>query len=299
LGNRRSAAGRAKGYKIVEIYEVYEYTVTQYDPQTGEGGLFVQYINTFLKLKAEASGYPDWVQTPDDEDRYIQTFFESEGIQRDKERIRYNAAKRGLAKLCLNSMWGKLTERPNRPQTKLISDAQELYKFLATSDIEVCSMQFASDSVVWIAWRYAEQDDVPNLPHTNDVIGSFVTAGARIHLYGYLDRLGKRALYCDTDSIIFVQPKNEHALVETGDRLGAMTSELAPDEHIIEFVCAGPKNYAFKTVNAVSGASKTTCKIRGITLNFSASQVVNFDKMRDTILDRGENPVLPCTRKSK
>jgi len=41
-----------KGYKVLEIYEVYEYQVTQYNPETGEGGLFVDYINTFLKLKA-------------------------------------------------------------------------------------------------------------------------------------------------------------------------------------------------------------------------------------------------------
>ena len=28
-----------KGYKILEIYEFYEYQVTQYSPETGEGGL--------------------------------------------------------------------------------------------------------------------------------------------------------------------------------------------------------------------------------------------------------------------
>ena len=39
-----------KGYRILEIYEVYEYQVTQYNPETGEGGLFVASINTFLKL---------------------------------------------------------------------------------------------------------------------------------------------------------------------------------------------------------------------------------------------------------
>ena len=47
-----------KGYRIVEIHEVYEYAVTQYDKASGEGGLLVQYNNTFLKLKAKASGYP-------------------------------------------------------------------------------------------------------------------------------------------------------------------------------------------------------------------------------------------------
>ena len=59
------------GYKILKIFEVYEYDVTQYDRQTGQGGLFVQYIDTFLKLKTEASGYHSWVRTPEDEDRYI------------------------------------------------------------------------------------------------------------------------------------------------------------------------------------------------------------------------------------
>ena len=45
-----------KGYKLVEVHEVYENQVTQYNPQTGNGGFFVQYIDTFLKLKAEDSG---------------------------------------------------------------------------------------------------------------------------------------------------------------------------------------------------------------------------------------------------
>jgi len=62
------------------------------------------------------------------------------------------------------------------------------------------------------------------LPHTNEEIASFVTAGARLHLYGYLDKLKEHALYCDTDSVIFVQPRDEASLVKTGDCLGAMMS---------------------------------------------------------------------------
>ena len=30
-------------------------TVTKYDPITGDGGLFAQYMNTFMKIKMEAS----------------------------------------------------------------------------------------------------------------------------------------------------------------------------------------------------------------------------------------------------
>jgi hypothetical protein len=33
-----------KTYKILETYEVYRYQVTQYNPETNEGGLFVERI---------------------------------------------------------------------------------------------------------------------------------------------------------------------------------------------------------------------------------------------------------------
>ena len=113
----------------MEVHEVYEYQVTQHDPQTGNGGLFAQYIDTFLKLKAEASVYPSWVQCPSDEDRYISEFVDNEGIQLDKDAIGYNHAKRGLAKLCLNSMWGILTERNDRTRTK--------HDFRSTGNVEI------------------------------------------------------------------------------------------------------------------------------------------------------------------
>jgi len=71
-------------------------------------------------LKAEASGYPAWVRTPADKELYIASFWKCEGIRLDREAIKPNAAKRGLAKLCLNSMWGKLTERNDRTRTKII-----------------------------------------------------------------------------------------------------------------------------------------------------------------------------------
>ena len=108
----------------MEIHEVYEYAVTKYDKASGEGELFVEYNNTFLNLKAEASGYPSWVRNPSDEDQYIEEFRQSESIILNKDSICHNASKRGLAKLCLNSMWGKLGENPMRTQTQLISDPQ-------------------------------------------------------------------------------------------------------------------------------------------------------------------------------
>ena len=81
-----------KGYRILEIHLVYEYHDTQYIPESGEAGLFVDYINT----------YPSWVSSPEDEELYIEKFRTNEGITLDRENIKSNVAKRGLAKLCVN-----------------------------------------------------------------------------------------------------------------------------------------------------------------------------------------------------
>ena len=103
--------GIQKGYKVLDILEVYEYEVTKYDTRTREWGLFPSYINTFIKLKAEASGFPTWVRTPEDEKRYVEAFSTREAVRLDRDAIRPNAAKRGLEKICFKSLWGKLPER--------------------------------------------------------------------------------------------------------------------------------------------------------------------------------------------
>jgi len=132
-----------KGYEIIDIFDVHEYAVTHYNSQTGQGGHFVEYIHTLLKFKTEAGGYPDGDRTPEDDDQYIDNFFASERIRLDNETIRLNATKRGLTKLCLYSMWGKLIESYKREKSKMTSHHYELYMFVATTVIEVTKLIFA------------------------------------------------------------------------------------------------------------------------------------------------------------
>jgi len=95
-------------HKAVELgYEVqYVHEVWQFD-ETCEG-LFRDYVNTWLKIKQEASGWPSWVG--DDETKrqqYIQHYEEHEGIRLEYDNIKKNPGLRTLAKMMLNSMWGK------------------------------------------------------------------------------------------------------------------------------------------------------------------------------------------------
>jgi len=79
--------------------------------------------------------------------------------------------------------------------------------------------------------------------------------------------------------------------------MGDMTSELRTTEYISEFVSGGPKNYAYRVIDTGTGGATTVCKVRGITLNYSARQLVNFNVIRDMIIGSGEHTVMVHTEK--
>ena len=54
-----------------------------------------RYINFFLKLKIEASGWPKWVKTQEDKDLFIQQCLDREGIILDPARIEEESGDEG------------------------------------------------------------------------------------------------------------------------------------------------------------------------------------------------------------
>ena len=83
--------------------------------------------------------------------------------------------------------------------------------------------------------------------NTNVCVAAFVTSYGRLRLYNEIDKLGDCVLYFDTDSIIFISRPGQYE-PQLGNFLGQFTNEIDPRDglYIIEFVSAGPKNYAFK-----------------------------------------------------
>ena len=68
-----------------------------------------------------------------------------------------------------------------------------------------------------------------------------------------------------------------------------MNSELRPSEFISEFASGGSKNYAYRVMTERTG-EKTLCKVRGITLNYNLSKLVNFERIKDMILRSEDEP---------
>ena len=86
-----------KGYKIIKIHEVWNFPTVQ-----RKTGLFMDYVNKWLQIKQEASGWPGWCQTVEQKGQYIQEYQQREGIRLDISKIAKNPGRKATAKLMLN-----------------------------------------------------------------------------------------------------------------------------------------------------------------------------------------------------
>jgi hypothetical protein len=72
---------------------------------------------------------------------------EKAGILMDYNNIKKNPWLRALAKLMLNSFWGKSRQRSNMPQIKYISEPAEYFDMLTSDQILVIGINFVSDEI--------------------------------------------------------------------------------------------------------------------------------------------------------
>ncbi|KAK4886851.1 hypothetical protein RN001_003122 [Aquatica leii] len=286
------------GYVVLEIHEVWEYKVCQYDKNVKSGGLFSKYVDHFLKVKQECSGWPTWCVDETTKDRYIQDYLTHEGISLDKSKIKSNPGLRYISKLFLNSFWGKFGQRENLTQTEIISEPHNFFQLLTDPSKQVQSILPIDDNVIIVNWLRPEESVDP-LKTVNVVLAAYTTANARLVLYNYLEQLGKRVLYFDTDSVIFTQKPGQWA-PSVGDFLGDMTDEVKSygnNSKIVEFVSGGPKNYAFKLFSTLKNDYVTVCKVKGISLNFKNAQVINFDTIKNAVLNNAEEVYVETDRR--
>ena len=64
-----------------------------------------------------------------------------------------------------------------------------------------------------------------------------------------------------------------------------MTNELDGEDHIVEFVSGGAKNYGYTTKTG-----KVECKVRGFTLNVRGKTSLNYEVMKANILAELDDP---------
>ena len=193
-----------KGYKFIDIYEVWHLKNTSTD-------LFKEYIKKFMKIKLEASEFDC-----------------SEEEYRNKTKIlEYNPGLKFIAKICLNSLWGKFGQVPKHRQNKYVETEAEFYKIVLDDKIESLSLSFLNDTTVYASYETKDEFVRQNY-NTNIYIACFTSAWARLRLYDMIDRLGKNVCYMDTDSVVYIENDSTKYIMEeyTGESLGEWTDEL-------------------------------------------------------------------------
>ena len=287
----------AQGYEIVKIYEIWHFDeISQYDTSTKTGGLFTEYVNMFLKVKQEASGWPKWCKTEEQKQQYIHLYSEKEGIKLEFDKIQDNPGLRLLSKIMLNSFWGKFGQRPNLTQTTYLDDPVEFIDMMTSDQQEVKNVRFINDNSVQLDWVYSN-DFVEATSRTNVIIAAYTTAQARLKLYSYLHPLGERIMYCDTDSVVFTSKQGDWE-PPLGDFLGDLTDE-APNNQITKFVTGGPKNYAYCLAKPNKKGQLSICKVRGITLNFKNSIDINFKSLAQLVTGEKKCSSIKVTDENK
>jgi hypothetical protein len=161
------------GYQLDCIHEVWHFLESSHD-------LFASYINTFLKIKQEASGFPDDCQTPEQQQQYSQEIFLREGILMNAANIQKNPVWRTIAKLFLNCLWGKFAQRLQLPKTQYLIEEEELQEKLQDATLEIKGIELLESKehpeTDMMLINYQEKNEfVEDCPFGNVVLACFTT----------------------------------------------------------------------------------------------------------------------------
>lgn len=207
----------------VEIVEVHNGLLFKKGTDVFEG-----YINTFFDLKRQA------------------TIDENEGL-------------RNLAKLLLNSLWGKLGQRAY-PVFEFVENYARFCELATMFDLGKLKPLMVAK---WVDHRvllqYQDPISLNNVRTTAPQLAACVSMWGRVVLKKKLRELGQRALYYDTDSVVGYRRPCDAPLVDEVDDIGNWANDLikpfkkaghkvSTDTHDIsirQFVSLAPKTYAY------------------------------------------------------
>ncbi len=260
-----------KGYQLVKMHSVWHFA-EQSDR------LFREYVKTFYKKKLLSSklNFAGEAEVR----AFMQAVLDREEIHiDDPSEFIENPGLRQLTKLMLNNLWGRYGMRQNLSKSVFISDVGPLVALLMDPTVEVQAVRVITDDAVQVIHRAKSDEFLPTAKGTNVFVAVATTAYARMKLYSELDKLRERALYCDTDSVIYKRSANPSENLVTGNFLGEMTDELDADDYIIDFVSGGPKNYGY-----VTAKGKVVVKVKGFTLNSVVSPAFSFENVKRVVV---------------
>ncbi len=191
-----------------------------------------------------------------------------------------NLPLRTISKLAINSSWGKFAEKSGKIQTTFhnTESDENLGWIFNDEKLEVSGVKTIENQLM-VSYKEKSIYQTPQ-PFTNCAIAAITTCMGRLMLWEALHRLGDRALYCDTDSVVMLtEPGKDNLDDLRGSYLGKWQSEVPEGYHITGFVSTGAKVYSYQVEHSTHGRKPDIVKARGITLDVQNAEQVNFENM--------------------
>lgn len=300
-------AALRQGYQVDKVYATLAFV-----PRTD---LFSAYVSHYLKLKILASGMPRWIKTDADFADFQQQLAQRLDIHVERAAFSKNDGAKAIAKLMLNSLWGKFAQRTCYQEHQSFDGAA--YQGILQEEMEgtrvVHYREFVGDRVLVLSTRPTKEKQA--LMTTNVAMAAATSASGRLRLLAELEKLGPRVLYHDTDSIIYTHDPNAYNIPQ-GRYVGEWEAE-EDGKPITSFVGMAPKSYAYTFLDetlTVPRAEQDTeafgdrcmawlkegrtyeiegdqvllygsrCKCKGFTLNHENTTKIHFDAMVEMVL---------------
>lgn len=260
-----------QGYRITHVYRM--------DVYQKSTGLFRDFVSTWLKLKLLNSPIPDGC----DKRSYVvlcnkRYKFQPALCVKDFPTTP-NVAMRGLAKLMLNSLWGKFGQRSDMISKEILKHGSDVFRLNAQIQqgwvVEKKREFIRQSNGMCSPFQIADVVNYLKRETKNVAVAAFVTAHARLRLWQAMQKCGDRVLYHDTDSIVY-EVKNNQRLVDEGMFLGDWESETG-DRLLSQFVSLAPKTYAYRYNPMPGGPVREVVKGKGCSLNRENSTWIHFD----------------------
>ena len=173
------------------------------------------YVEFFLKIKIENNKHytPEECERINKSHKQLGFNFEIKSDDTCK-----NPGMKQLAKICLNSLWGKFGQRATLDSYEYITEWNRMLLQLSDKTINNKSWHIINNECVEMRYNEKSEFNV-EAEYISEITATFTTANARIRLMSMLNWLHpSQIIYCDTDSVIFLyDEKNENHKYRTND----------------------------------------------------------------------------------
>eukprot|EP01040_Poterioochromonas_malhamensis_P011996 gene11996-13099_t len=279
----------SQGYEIKEVYEVLHFDSNNRSDEYMRG-----YMSFFLRQKQEAEGWKkagasSENPSPEEQEWVRQRLYQENGNlgKMRISQVRKNPVKRALAKLYLNCLWGKLAQDTQVSDKKLVFNYDDwMNGIINNPEIDRSSLKyrFLEDGETMMCYFDKHREKAKVNRRSNLWLAAAVTAHARVILHRQMVAVGpERVLYCDTDSIIFLQDRDRNVTDWTARGLGNWANETDEGNEIEAFYGIAPKCYMKVETDHQEGVMK--CKgVRMTVSNQRQTKPSDLAKMLETTI---------------